>query len=295
MLQINYLPLPKLIEMRWEDNPKLHATDIIADSVKRYGFNDPIGVDYEHNVVVEGHGRIELLQHLSNTDHANPPNNIFMDDQGIWQIPTAELHFDDINTAYKYALAHNRANTKDFNRNDYRMDKLEKMRNAGQLDLLGFENATTLEATLPKFELPELKPFDATILPDAPEQQVVAPQSFVMMVTFPSQEMLRKALEMFTYGERKSLPGSARLCSIEGAEMLDKWQHSLSQIETTVKTVPATQFGIPSIAEDKQVEVFSNESWDAPKKKEKPESVGGLCVGCGGSGCEKCNFTGEIK
>jgi len=61
----------------------------IANSIKEFGFNDPIAVD-EGNVIIEGHGRVLAAKEL-----------------GLKQVPVIELsHLSDIQKR-AYILAHN--------------------------------------------------------------------------------------------------------------------------------------------------------------------------------------------
>jgi len=56
-LVVKYLPLEKLDE--YAGNAKIHTPEQIqqiADSIKEFGFNDPIGID-EDGTIIEGHGR----------------------------------------------------------------------------------------------------------------------------------------------------------------------------------------------------------------------------------------------
>lgn len=54
----------------YENNAKLHPErqiDQIVESIKEFGFNDPIAVD-ENNVIIEGHGRYEAIKKLGYTE-----------------------------------------------------------------------------------------------------------------------------------------------------------------------------------------------------------------------------------
>lgn len=55
----------------YEKNAKLHPDEQIQhikNSIERFGFNDPIGIATEQNIIVEGHGRFEALKQLGYTD-----------------------------------------------------------------------------------------------------------------------------------------------------------------------------------------------------------------------------------
>lgn len=64
-LQIVYLRPEEL--MPYDRNTRVHSpTDIeqIRTSILRFGFDDPIGIWGEHNIVVEGHGRLIAAKEL---------------------------------------------------------------------------------------------------------------------------------------------------------------------------------------------------------------------------------------
>lgn len=64
-LKIEYLPVDSLTP--YERNTRVHTpTDIeqIKTSILRVGFDDPIGIWGEQNIVVEGHGRLIAAKEL---------------------------------------------------------------------------------------------------------------------------------------------------------------------------------------------------------------------------------------
>lgn len=57
-LNVEYIPVGKL--KPYDKNTRKHAEyDVsqIAKSIEQYGFNDPIGIWGQDNIIVEGHGR----------------------------------------------------------------------------------------------------------------------------------------------------------------------------------------------------------------------------------------------
>jgi site-specific DNA-methyltransferase (adenine-specific) len=69
MLEIVNIPIRKI--KPYENNTKIHThqqIEHIMNSIKEFGFNDPIAVWGEKNIIIEGHGRYEALKKLGYTD-----------------------------------------------------------------------------------------------------------------------------------------------------------------------------------------------------------------------------------
>ena len=61
-LKIEYVPIDSIIP--YENNARAHEEEdlsAIRESIETLGFNDPIGVWGEQNVIVEGHGRWRVM------------------------------------------------------------------------------------------------------------------------------------------------------------------------------------------------------------------------------------------
>ena len=64
-LRIEYIEIEKL--NHYENNSKIHTKEQIghiANSIKEFGFNDPLGIAGEDNIVLEGNGRVEAAKLL---------------------------------------------------------------------------------------------------------------------------------------------------------------------------------------------------------------------------------------
>ncbi len=64
-LAIEYIDIDKLTY--FENNSKIHTKEQIkhiANSIVKFGFNDPLGIAGENNVVLEGNGRVEAAKTL---------------------------------------------------------------------------------------------------------------------------------------------------------------------------------------------------------------------------------------
>ena len=91
-LKIEYVPIDSIIP--YENNARAHEEEdlsAIRESIETLGFNDPIGVWGEQNVIVEGHGRWMVMQEM-----------------GAKEIPI--IHLDHLSDEERraYALAHNK-------------------------------------------------------------------------------------------------------------------------------------------------------------------------------------------
>lgn len=91
--------LSDLRSMRHRLNPKRHDLASIVESIRRFGFTIPVGIDVDRGVVVAGHGRIEALTIIrdagpGDSDRPWPPSNVQVDSDGEWLVPAMNLHFD---------------------------------------------------------------------------------------------------------------------------------------------------------------------------------------------------------
>lgn len=91
-LRIEYLPVGSL--KPYEKNARKHETaDVtaIAKSIEEFGFDDPIGIWGEDNIIVEGHGRLLAAKKL-----------------GMETVPVIRLDHLTDEQRRAYALAHNK-------------------------------------------------------------------------------------------------------------------------------------------------------------------------------------------
>ena len=87
-----YIPINKL--KPYTKNARKHSKEDvqkIANSIKEFGFNDPVGVWGENNIIIEGHGRVMAAQKLKMTE-----------------IPCIRLDHLTDEQRRAYTLAHNR-------------------------------------------------------------------------------------------------------------------------------------------------------------------------------------------
>ena len=91
-LHIEYVPVDDL--KPYDKNARKHGdfdVDAIAESIRKFGCNDPIGVWGKDNLIVEGHGRLLASKKL-----------------GMKKVPI--IHLDHLSDEQRraYALAHNK-------------------------------------------------------------------------------------------------------------------------------------------------------------------------------------------
>ena len=116
-MNVEYIPVGQL--KPYEKNARKHAEyDVgqIAESIERYGFNDPIGIWGKDNIIVEGHGRLLAAKKL-----------------GMDKVPCIRL--DDLTDEQRreYAIMHNK--TAELSAWDF--DLLAE--DIGDLDFSGFD------------------------------------------------------------------------------------------------------------------------------------------------------------
>jgi len=138
-LHIEYVPVDDL--KPYDKNARKHGdfdVDAIAESIRKFGFNDPIGVWGKDNLIVEGHGRLLASKKL-----------------GMKKVPI--IHLDHLSDEQRraYALAHNK--TAENSEWDMEMlaEELESLNDAGlDLDMssFGFDKAPEVEKTVDDIE-----------------------------------------------------------------------------------------------------------------------------------------------
>lgn len=93
-LKIEYIEIDKL--NHFENNSKIHTKEQIehiANSIKEFGFNDPLGVAGNENIILEGNGRVEAAKML-----------------GFTKLPCVRLDHMSKEEQQAYVIAHNSLN-----------------------------------------------------------------------------------------------------------------------------------------------------------------------------------------
>lgn len=137
-LRIEYASLEEIV--RWPRNPKDHDTLAIQKSMKRFGFVMPVLLDEKSGKLMAGHGRIDSLMKIRESN-LEPPLRVEVVD-GQWRIPVIRgISFANDAEAEAYLLADNRLSEIGGWRKDLLADILQEMVD-GEDDLLegtGFE------------------------------------------------------------------------------------------------------------------------------------------------------------
>lgn len=105
-LQIEYLNIDEI--KPYNRNTRKHTEkdiDKIKDSIRKYGFNDPLAL-WKDNIIIEGHGRLEASKEL-----------------GMTEVPVIRLDHLTDEERREYAIAHNR--TAEFSEWDMEMLEVE--------------------------------------------------------------------------------------------------------------------------------------------------------------------------
>lgn len=143
-LKIEILGIDQLRE--YENNAREHDDidiEAIKDSIEAFGFNDPIGIWSEDNVIVEGHGRLAAARAL-----------------GITEVPCIRLDHMTDEERRAYALAHN----KTAELSGWNFEKLN-------LELAGIKN---IDMSKFNFELIDEEVDPDEIIEDVPPEKVEA-------------------------------------------------------------------------------------------------------------------------
>lgn len=139
-MKIEYIATDKLTP--YDKNTKIHTNkqiEHIANSIIKFGFNDPLGVCGETNIVLEGNGRIEAARRL-----------------GIAKLPCVRLDHLSADEMRAYVIAHNSLNLETGFDDMKLMRELRDLQNTFNFDDYGIkleqydEQLTSLQKTFLK-------------------------------------------------------------------------------------------------------------------------------------------------
>ncbi len=137
-LKIEYLPVSDL--KPYAKNARRHTNkdiNTIIESIKEFGFSDPIGIWSEKNVVVEGHGRLIAAKKL-----------------GMEEVPCIRLDHLTDEQRRAYALAHNKTAEMSSWLDDMLREELD---NISDIDMTNFGFAIKIDDIDTDITVPEHK------------------------------------------------------------------------------------------------------------------------------------------
>ncbi len=112
-LKIEYIDINKLTH--YENNSKIHTKqqiEHIANSIREFGFNDPLGIAGKENVVLEGNGRVEAAKLV-----------------GLTKLPCVRLDHMTKEEQQAYVIAHNSLNLETSFDDGILFQELKKLQN----------------------------------------------------------------------------------------------------------------------------------------------------------------------
>ena len=135
LIQHDYIQVDINAIKPYENNARLHSSiqiNQIMQSIKEFGFTNPLIIDTEYNLIA-GHGRLEALEQLNKIDFKDNP---------ILQVPCIQVK--DLSDTQKRALclADNQIALNSTWDNEKLQDELEKLANENfNFDCLGFDDS----------------------------------------------------------------------------------------------------------------------------------------------------------
>lgn len=104
-IQVEYMPLSEIVGA--DINPKDHDIGQIYQSIKRFGFTQPIMMNENTGKLLAGHGRLQTLQTMKQAGEKVP--NRIKEKDGEWLVPVLKgISFEDDMEAQAYLIADNR-------------------------------------------------------------------------------------------------------------------------------------------------------------------------------------------
>ena len=136
-IQVEYIPLTDIVEA--DINPKDHDIGQIYQSIKRFGFTQPIMMNEKTGKLLAGHGRLQTLQTMKDAGEKLP--NRIKEKDGDWLVPVLKgISFEDDMEAQAYLIADNRlTELGGWNTGDLVESLQEMIENGLDLDGIGYD------------------------------------------------------------------------------------------------------------------------------------------------------------
>lgn len=104
--RIEYMALDEIFGA--DLNPKDHDIGQIIQSIKRFNFTAPLILNEDTNKLVAGHGRLEALIRMFQSQY-QIPKGIRTNEEGMWLVPVLRgLDFENEEEAMTYLIADNK-------------------------------------------------------------------------------------------------------------------------------------------------------------------------------------------
>jgi hypothetical protein len=136
-IQVEYLPLSEIVGA--DNNPKDHDIGQIYQSIKRFGFTQPIMMNENTGKLLAGHGRLQTLQTMKDAGEKVPTR--IKEKDGDWLVPVLKgISFEDDMEAQAYLIADNRlTELGGWNTGDLVESLQEMIENGLDLDGIGYD------------------------------------------------------------------------------------------------------------------------------------------------------------
>ena len=160
------MPLSEIVEA--DSNPKDHDIGQIYQSIKRFGFTQPIMMNENTGKLLAGHGRLQTLQQMKQAGEKTPNRIKEKDDE--WLVPVLKgISFEDDMEAQAYLIADNRLTELGGWNTGELVETLQDLIEGGlDLDGVGYD-FDDLESMVNQID--DTGIFDVDVLPDADDEE----------------------------------------------------------------------------------------------------------------------------
>jgi len=165
-IQVEYMPLSEIVGA--DINPKDHDIGQIYQSIKRFGFTQPIMMNENTGKLLAGHGRLQTLQQMKQGGEKIP--NRIKEKDGEWLVPVLKgISFEDDMEAQAYLIADNRLTELGGWNTGELVDTLQELVEGGfSLDGVGYD-FDDLETMVTQIEDSGI--FDVEVVPEADDDE----------------------------------------------------------------------------------------------------------------------------
>tara|TARA_A200000159_G_scaffold150920_1_gene160660 strand:+ start:1225 stop:1878 length:654 start_codon:yes stop_codon:yes gene_type:complete len=165
-IKVEYLPLSQIVGA--DINPKDHDIGQIYQSIKRFGFTQPIMMNENTGKLLAGHGRLQTLQQMKQGGEKIP--NRIKEKDGEWLVPVLKgISFEDDMEAQAYLIADNRLTELGGWNTGELVDTLQELVEGGfSLDGVGYD-FDDLETMVTQIDDSGI--FDVEVVPEADDDE----------------------------------------------------------------------------------------------------------------------------